>query len=208
MGGRGIGAYLYELGLGHQGRGSVVEVGSWLGSSCAYVSLGLKDAGSAAPVHCFDRFTYLGEKAELVGHLGLELNQDLVPVFQSYVLPVYSNIHAHKTDILDIRWDGSPVEIYIDDASKKKAQFLHVLKTFGPSFIPGVTTMVLMDFNMYRKENVYAPEKIAQYRCQKDILDSLAGHFRLVESFWPAKSMASFRYEKKFDFGSLNRLHS
>lgn len=204
MGGRGIGGYLYQAGLNHSGKGDVVEVGSWLGSSCAYVALGLSEIKSNARIHCFDRFTYKGEKQELVKALDLKMDQDLTPIFRANVLPVYPHIRACRTDIMDIGWKEGPIEIYIDDASKKPEQFLHVLKVFGPSFIPGCTVLILMDFNMYLKKDTYTTEQLARYRCQKDILDKLQDYFRPLESFWPAKSMASFLYEKEYDFRELD----
>ena len=40
------------------GRGAVVEIGSWLGLSAAHLAAGLRDAGRAGALHCFDRFEW------------------------------------------------------------------------------------------------------------------------------------------------------
>jgi hypothetical protein len=204
MGGRKIGEYLYRLGLNHQGKGHVVEVGSWLGSSCAHIALGLQESRSSVWIHCYDRFRSNEsecEKSEAQGVV-LQPGQDTEQVFLENVLPIYSRIRAHKTTLEKIEWDRQPIEVYIDDAAKQRSQFLHVMKTFGPSFIPGVTTLVLMDFNMFRNKN-YSRRRRKRFRAQKQIMDRLKKYFRLTYSNWPRTSMVSFKYERPFDFDKL-----
>jgi hypothetical protein len=205
MGGHRIAAYLYELGLQHQGRGEVVEVGSWLGASCAPIALGLKTRGSTAGIHCFDRFSNSEEECERARKQGVNIDpgQDTTPIFLANVRPIYPNITAYKTKISRITWDGRPIEVYIDDASKKRASFVHVLRTFGPSFIPGLTTIVLMDFNLYRRKH-HPPHLRRTFEAQKQIVDRLGDHLREVFTTWPRASAVAFRYEKAFDFRELS----
>lgn len=205
MGGDLIGEYLYRLGREHRGQGDVVEVGSWLGSSCAHVALGLRDAGSKAQIHCFDRFHASDPECVKAANFGVELTpaQDTEPVFHKHVDWIYPRIRSHKIDVRDIAWDGGPIEIYVDDAAKQRRNFVHVMKTFGPSFVPGVTTLVLMDFSMFRREN-YAPEKRLRYLAQKNIMRILRRRFKMLYSDWPRTSMACFRYVKPLDFSRFD----
>jgi hypothetical protein len=204
MGGHVIAEYLYGLGLHHRGQGEVVEVGSWLGASCAPIALGLRTANASAGVHCFDRFRAGEEECAKAAKFGVEIHpgQDLTPIFLANVQPIYPNITAYKTDIRRITWDGRPIEVYIDDASKRHSNFIHVLQTFGPSFIPQVTTLVLMDFNLYRKTD--DPGRRRSFAAQKAIMDRLQDHFREVYTAWPRTSAVAFRYEKPFDFRRLS----
>ncbi len=205
MGGHCIGEFLYELGLGHQGRGEVVEVGSWLGSSCAHLALGLSESRAQAWIHCYDRFQSNESECDKARAQGVPLSpgQDTIQVFLDNVLPIYPRIRAHKTDLLETRWDGTPIEIYVDDAAKRQRHFVHVMKTFGPSFIPGLTTVVLMDLNMYRHEK-YTDDQREEFQVQRRIMDQMKDHFRETFADWPRSSMVSFKYDKRFDFASFD----
>lgn len=207
MGGHLIGEFLYRLARQHRGRGDVVEVGSWLGSSCAYLSLGLRDAGSTAWIHCFDRFRANEAECEKARRAGCDLRpgQDTEPVFREHVSSIYPRIRSHKVDLREISWAGAPIEIYVDDAAKQRPQFMHVMNTFGPSFVAGVTTVVLMDLNMYRHDK-YEPEKRIRFRSQKRIMATLGRHFRLLHSDWPRSSMVCFRYERPLDWSRFERI--
>lgn len=207
MGGNIIGEFLYRLGREHRGVGDVVEVGSWLGSSCAHIALGLSHAGSQAWIHCFDRFQASDTECAKAAKAGLELTpgQDTEPVFRRNVEDVYPRIRSHKTDVREIAWDGGPIEIYIDDAAKRRPHFIHVMQAFGPSFVPGATTLVLMDFSMYLHEH-YAPERRVKYLTQKRTMSLLRRNFRLLHLDWPRSSMACFRYERPLDFSRFERI--
>jgi len=50
--------YYWLTSRGYTGAGAVVEVGTWLGRSTAYIAAGLRDAGFPEHLHCFDRFTW------------------------------------------------------------------------------------------------------------------------------------------------------
>jgi hypothetical protein len=207
MGGHKIGDYLYRLAREHRGRGAVVEVGSWLGSSCAHLALGLRDAGSDAWIHCYDRFEANDLECEKAARAGCVLTpgQDIEPVFWRHVGAIYPRIRACKVDLREATWNGGPIEIYVDDAAKSWRLFRHVLATFGPSFVPGVTTLVLMDFNMYRSP-AYEPAKRVRLRAQKRIMDALGRHFRPAYTNWPRSSTAAFHYVRPVDWSRLGRI--
>ncbi len=53
--------YLYWLtSKAYSGQGAVVELGSFLGSSAMHLGAGLRDAGFATPLRCFDHFEWSG----------------------------------------------------------------------------------------------------------------------------------------------------
>src|SRR6185369_14134011 len=53
------GRYLYWLtSQTYTGRGTVVEVGTWLGRSTIHLAAGLRDAGHPDALHCFDQFLW------------------------------------------------------------------------------------------------------------------------------------------------------
>ena len=198
---------LYNLGRQVTGKGCVVEVGSWLGCSCAHVALGLADAESTAVVHCFDRFCPNEAEVQKAAIQGLELTagQDTTPVFSSHVLPIYPHVTPHRTEVLDIQWNGGPIELYIDDASKQPHVFRYMLHQIGPSLIPGVSVLALLDYSFYRK----LPAGTRSWRekqYQKNAMERLSDHFTLLHEHHPKDTGAYFRYEKPIDFSQLDNL--
>ncbi len=197
MGGRKISGYLYKLASELEGIGAVVECGSWLGASCAPVAMAMRDRNSSAPIHCFDRWEASFVEVARVENLNLDFAQDLSKIFLGNISAIYSNVIAHKGELLNSKWDGSPVELQIDDANKGPREFYHMLRTFGPSWIPGKTKLVLMDYCYYEKQK--SGRERREFKCQKDFIDEHAEHFEMLESL-SGTSGVSFRYVKEMDF--------
>ncbi len=204
--------HLYECCRRHRGVGEVVEVGSWLGASAAYMAAGLREAGARATLHCFDAWRATEyEVLRAAGKDGyvspsevpvrLSVGQDLAALFLNNVIPVYPRVKATKTDIKDIKWNGRLVELLHDDGSKYDQEFRHVLRTFGPAFIPGVTLLVLSDYNYWKLPHC-PDEKREELRAQTTLMETLGDHFNIVFDSEVA-SAVTFLYTKAFDFTRL-----
>jgi hypothetical protein len=118
--------------------------------------------------------------------------------------PFQVPIHFHKGDINKARWVGGPISVYVDDASKDPRTFIHILKTFGPHWIPGETVIVLMDFYYWKKLKGW---RAVDYRCQQSFIEGHREHFSLIRGFREQYdvpfSNEAFRYEKALDFTAL-----
>jgi hypothetical protein len=141
--------YLHQLtSIEYQGRGAIVEIGSWLGNSAACLAQGLVDGKKMAELHCYDRFS--ADPIEIVKakKYGLELvrDQDTTNIFKNYLKPIGIPVTAYKCNAKDINWKLGDVEILHLDAPKKVEDIKAVLREFLPHLIPGVSTVVFQDF--------------------------------------------------------------
>jgi hypothetical protein len=197
---------LYEIGRQHTGRGCVVEVGSWLGSSCAHLGQGLADAQSSAEVHCFDRFCADAAEVQKAAAMQLPLRegQDTSAIFQANVRSIYPHITAHRTEISQLRWTGEPIEIYVDDASKRPSLFRNSLRQLGPALIPGVSIVALLDFwHFLRLPPGTSRRRAGEY--QMLAMERLSKHFTMYRNHDRRDSGAYFRYETPIRFKKIHK---
>ena len=201
MGGKEIGPFLRGLARNAPVNTAIVEVGSWLGAGTAQLALGLREraADQSATVHTYDRWIATkpeAEKAAQKANIRFSPNQDTLPWVMEALRPFGVGIKFIKGDIAVVEWAGGPISVYVDDAAKAPARFFHVLRTFGPAWIPGVTVLVLMDYHYWEKTGS------EEHKCQKYFIDAHPEHFTQIEDFRRA-SNAAFVYRKKLDFSRL-----
>lgn len=183
--------YLYGLTFStYEGRGAVVEIGSWLGNSAAYLARGLKDRGFPVKVYCYDRFIADASEVKKAHTQGLSLKagQDTLPLFRSYLKEFGPGVVALKTRVEGMRWDEGPIEILHIDAPKKIAALEHVFRTLGPKLIPMRSIVVMQDFVF---PGAYAIPLV---------LSSMGDAFRFLSMPDPSGPCASFRYEQPISF--------
>jgi hypothetical protein len=201
MGGKEIGAFLRNLARNAPAHTTIVEVGSWLGAGTAQLAIGLRERGTdrSVKIHTYDR--WVASKPEIAkatqkANLSFEPGQDTLPWVMQSLQPFGAGIEFTKGDIAVVDWAGAPISVYIDDAAKSPSRFFHVLRTFGPAWIPGVTVLVLMDFHYWEKTGS------EEHKCQKYFIDAHAEHFSPVAEFRRG-SNAAFIYRKQLDFARL-----
>ncbi|MEX2127610.1 MAG: class I SAM-dependent methyltransferase [Xanthobacteraceae bacterium] len=201
MGGSEIGQHLRKAARAAPSNSSIVEVGSWLGAGTAQLALGLRERQLDGPVslHCFDRWE--ANEAEVakaaMQNVTFRVCDDTLPWVMRSLQPFGVAITFEKGDFRNATWTGGPISIYVDDAAKTPSKFLHVLKTFGPYWIPGVAVVVFMDYHYWERTG---SEK---HKCQKRFIESHREHFIPIEGF-RTRSSDAFVYRKQVDFGSLN----
>jgi hypothetical protein len=184
---------LREIAAEVSGRGAIVECGPWLGAATAIIAE--QQANPATPIHSFDYFKARpGEvvKAAAFG-MTLEVGQDTMPIFRQHI-QAFPNVTAHKGSILKATWDGQPIELYVDDASKVAPVFYHAMRTFGPSFIPGVTKLVLLDYNWLDEHFPYSPA----YQYQRSFIERYTANFKRLRD-----DPATFMYAEPLDFSMI-----
>lgn len=199
MGGTAIGPFLRNIAKEAPRETAIVEVGTWLGAGTAQLALGVRDRedGSDVPIHCFDRWAASPsevEKAAARGALDICTGQDTLAVTKRFLDPFGVPIVYHKGDIGSATWNDGPISVYVDDAAKTEELFRHVLQTFGPSWIPGGTILVLMDYFFWRKRS-------SLYKYQDNVISRYGDHFERIEHpCFNGTSGASFRYVKPMNF--------
>ena len=201
MGGKKIGSFLQEIARDAPPETSIVEVGSWLGSGTSYLALGNLERNIPLPMHIYDMWEATAdevEKAEERNGLKLEIGQDTLPLTKEFLAPFDVPIRFHKCDINEAGWNRDPISVYVDDAAKNSFTFDHVLRTFGPHWIPGVTIVVLMDFNYWKKSGS------RDHKAQKKFVDCYVNHFeRLPGGPMNGTTGEAFRYLKRVDFSQI-----
>ncbi len=190
--------YLHQLtSIEYQGRGAIVEIGSWLGNSAACLAQGLVDGKKIAELHCYDRFS--ADPIEIIKakKYGLDLvcDQDTLDIFMNYLKPIGIPINAYKCNAKDITWELGPVEILHLDAPKKIEDMEAVLRTFLPHLIPRVSTVVFQDFTFAKAYGLPL------------IVASLENAFEFLCMPNPDKSTVSFKYLGGDNISKLDSLN-
>lgn len=180
----------------------IVEVGAWLGGTTAHMALGAREAIETPELIVFDRFKATQAEVEKAARAGISLTrgQDTRPQVQEILRKFSVPIDLKKTGILEIEWTHRPIGLYVDDAAKTPELFGHVVRQFGPSWIPGETIVALLDYKYWKRFGDL--EKARTLKVQKEFIESFPECFELVMD--SRESSASvFRYTKAIDFNAF-----
>jgi hypothetical protein len=192
-------SFLFDIAKELEDTGAVVECGSWLGGSIAPVAQALSEADSQIEIHCYDRWEADEVEVAKAAKDGISLTegQDTLPIFLDYVDGIYPHIVPHKTDLLEATWTGQPISLFIDDASKDPRVFRKVMKTFGPSFVPGETVVVLMDYQIHKTTGSEINKRLR--RCQRNFIEANSESFERIADFENSSGVA-FKYTTPLDW--------
>lgn len=205
MGGYDIGPYLEGVAADVQAPHCIVEIGPWLGANTARMAHGTVGQPEPAVVHAYDLFMARSDEVRKAASLGLDigLGDDTRPLVEKLIAPFGGEVKLHKGDILDIEWDGTPIGLYVDDAAKTPTYFYNMMRVFAPSFVPGETIVVLMDYGFWRDR----PTKRAQkrFRVQQNLMERYPASFEEIRNdVFDGDIMAAFRFVKPFPMGMIN----
>ncbi len=131
------------------GIGAVVELGTYVGGSTAYLAAGHAAAGLPGRVHAYDKFSS-GErlKQRMLYDNGIPKfpGSDILPVARRLLSPWADRIDFHKGNIEELGWQGGAIELLVVDAFKKVPLIDRMTADFYPSLIPGQSLLVHQDF--------------------------------------------------------------
>ncbi len=150
-GGRSCGTALAALAREVQ-RGVVIDIGPWMGSTTAYLALGVIEGGHQVSIHAFDLWTASDvwtEKAKAYNGIEFEPDEDLQSRWARNVRPFVdagARIMPHKGDMGRKLWTGNDVGLLVHDAGATSALLRRALKNFGRRMFTGAH-LVLMDYN-------------------------------------------------------------
>lgn len=189
--------FLTLLGGEWSGQGYAVECGAWLGGGTAALAQGLSESGYERPLCVYDRWEANKEEVVKSKSAGFTIvdGQNIEPNFRSFVEPQCKgfSLKTYRGRIEQAKWCGHPIEIWLLDAAKREGPFYGALRAFGPSWIPGVTTVGLLDFGYYRSFGDDNP-KGELYLEQKAFIDRFSDRFELIDDFGPDDSPAFYKY--------------
>jgi hypothetical protein len=137
--------YYYWLTSNHApGIGAVVEFGTWLGASSAYLAAGL----GGRELHCYDHFIW-ADHYNSKSDVKLNDGDDFTDLFLSNMERHGANIVVHKTKMKGMTWEGGPIELLILDAPKQATDLARLLTVFASSLIPGQTRISIQDYQHF-----------------------------------------------------------
>jgi hypothetical protein len=146
-----------------RGEGAIVDGGSFLGSSLVAQAQGmeanpaLEDVmlarfPSGKPIHGYELGYHpapadpTAERRRTYGGVEYVLGESFVPLLEQNIAPHRDLIELHIGDLMEMGWDGSPVELAFIDVCKTHDLNAHVAHQFYPALIGGASTLIHQDF--------------------------------------------------------------
>jgi hypothetical protein len=124
------------------GRGTIVDLGSWFGSTTTTLAAGLaanpRPSTREAVIHAYDRFVWEGwmdDYAAMAVHGPYAEGESFVREFERIVAPWRDRIHLHAGDLCEEVWPGDPIEVLLVDAMKAWDVTYHILSQFYGSLV-------------------------------------------------------------------------
>jgi tetratricopeptide (TPR) repeat protein len=155
--GQGEGHLLYYLARDYyQGKGVIVDAGSFVGRSAWFLATGLKEnphlGNQPQPrIDCFDNFIVnddLTTKAlkEVFGRT-LALGESTRFLFDRATTPVAEWLNVCEGDFHTYPWEPKPIEILFVDIAKLPSLNRRVVELMFPQLIPGVSLVIHQDYH-------------------------------------------------------------
>ena len=157
----------YRLARDLKIKGSVIEMGAWLGASTAYIAAGIKDSGADRKLHVYDRWVWDPSHTRKVKdwrhhHRGDGYRDGPVPdansmfaTFKENLGPLIDLVDVHRGEISNVFWRAGPIALMIMDAPKRRREISRALTAFGHSIVPGAR-MAWQDFAHFPSYEIVA----------------------------------------------------
>lgn len=147
-------AYLYWYAKCiYGGKGSIVDLGCWLGSTTIAMAMGLGGNHRLADnrlIYSYDEFiwrSYMDSRAKGTVLEGKYSPGDsFLDEFERRVSPWRQYVKPCPGDLAKVGWCGAPIEFLLIDAMKSWAAATGVVQKFFPALMPGVSLILHQDF--------------------------------------------------------------
>ena len=145
----------------YRGYGEIVDAGSFLGASSWCFTKGVEENSSIGRkpgrIHAYDLFQVWSEPggtdAQMAEWLrkayGIEVAgyESTVGIYMQNLGALGRLVSVHQGDILKQSWSGRPIELMFVDICKVRSIWQHVVRSFFPSLIPGVSLVIHQDWH-------------------------------------------------------------
>ena len=147
-------AYLYWYGKHiFSGKGDIVDLGCWLGSTTLSLAMGLernKRARFNRLIHSYDEFVwrpYMDSGAKGTDLEGkYQAGDSFLDEFERQTYRWRHCIKACPGDLTKVGWHGGTIEFLLIDAMKSWESASGVLRNFFPALMPGCSIILHQDF--------------------------------------------------------------
>jgi hypothetical protein len=149
-GGSTIGPELFRLASQVPLNHCIVDVGPWLGSTTAYLAMGVIEAESCVPIHSYDRwkvFYAMRKNAYRQSKTVIpEVGKSFFKLWAENVVDIGAEIIPHKGDVyLTEELPDRPIGLLVDDCTVGTVALDALFDRFGPILARGAT-VVMMDY--------------------------------------------------------------
>jgi hypothetical protein len=168
--------YYNYIGQFYSGKGEAVELGPWLGCSTTSIISGLirNPHFAGKKLHVYDDFVWRPDwMNDYVPKIEqLEKHQDFKSLFEKHTDPIKDSLTTEKRRIVaydgneelpQLAWDKGPVEIMYIDCGRTLEGNQAWYNIFCPSFLPGVTLLVMQDWQTHSEIPVKPYNQIKQF---------------------------------------------
>ena len=141
----------------YSGRGEIVELGCWLGSSTIPLARGLEANSQIIAknqrINAYDIFTWvpameqIAQGTDVAGKF--KDGDSFLNEYLKRINPWSHLIQVHPGNLTEIGWEGRGIEFLFIDAMKSWELTNSIIKNFFPSLIPGFSSIVHQDFAHY-----------------------------------------------------------
>lgn len=153
----------------YRGRGSVVEIGPWLGGGTEQICRGLDASEHDWSLTVYDRFIWAADGERKWPEGRLEIGKSFLPQFQSNLsryLTKISPVVAELKDMPTVFPAPEHIELLFVDAPKSWSMLRMVLAHLGPHLLPGAS-IVFQDFlHVTAREIVWLLMSMPQIRIE------------------------------------------
>jgi hypothetical protein len=138
----------------YDGRGVIVEWGAWLGSLTASYCEGLA-ANPRLPTHrplafAYDLFRWeewCEEQVHGTEHAGKHaIGASFADYFRDLHRPWSTLLETRSADLTTVTWDGTPIQLIVNDAVKTLAIGDNVFRRFLPALLPDAGLLANQDY--------------------------------------------------------------
>jgi hypothetical protein len=190
----------YEyIGRFYEGRGAVVELGSWLGCSTRHLVHGLaaNPRFAGRRIHVFDAFvwhSYMDEHYD--GTDRPAVGASFRPLFDRFTADLASHLAVSDVQIARedanqhlpaLAWDAEPIELCVIDCGRTLEVNEAWYRALAPRFIPGRTLVLMQDWGTHKEV------PIRSYNQTKTFTDTHADRLALVHELEQG-ALAAFLY--------------
>jgi len=143
----------------YSGRGEIVELGCWFGSSTISFAMGLEANASVASksqrIHAYDIFVWDSTANMEPSVIGTSLEgkyddgESFLDEYLERISPWNNLVHVYPGDLAEIGWQQGDIECLFIDAMKSWELTNSIAKNFFPHLIPGLSIVIHQDFAHY-----------------------------------------------------------
>jgi hypothetical protein len=165
---------------------TIIDIGPWLGSTTAYLALGVLESGNNVEIHAFDIWEIdevWQQRAAKFNGIEFPIGTNLEPMWRRNVEPFGVRIVAHRIDVGRAKWGKTPIGLIVDDSPNTTKRMAHTMAIFA-RHLPVGAGLVLMDWQFEvgthqawtkRHADSFELERLCKYPSRAAIFRRTAG---------------------------------